>query len=99
MTTATEKDLLISNSQSERRWTFALSASLERAKREDGVNLPKGIAFYVTSKAEIYVQRLLKAVVAPAGGQLSCLSKLCRSSISHPHTDPDIEADSSNTQC
>ena len=52
MTIAAEKDLLISDSQSERRWTFALSVpgSFERAKREDGANLLKGIAFYVITK-------------------------------------------------
>jgi len=82
------KDLPISDSQS---WSFAPSLSVERAKREDGVNLLKGIAFYATPKVEIDV-KLLKAVVASAGGQVSRLSKLCRLSVPHPHTDSDVKA-------
>jgi len=75
--------------------------SFERAKREDGVNLLKAIAFYVTPKVGIDV-KLFKAVVASACGQMSRLSKLCRLSVPHPHTDSDVKAcnmDSSNTQC
>jgi len=85
------KDLPIFDSQSERKWSFALSLYLERAKREDEVNLLKGIAFYVTPKVEIDV-RLLKAVVASAGGQVSFfISKLCRLSVPHPHKDSDVK--------
>jgi len=65
--------------------------SFERAKREDGANLLKGIAFYVTPEVEIDV-KLIKAVVASAGGQVSRLSKLCRLSVPHPHTDSDVKA-------
>jgi len=100
LTTAAEKDFLISDSQTERKWKFKLSDSLERAKRDDGgANLLKGMTFYVTPKVEIDV-KLLKAVVTSAGGQVSCLSKLRRRSASHhPHTGSDVKADGSNTQC
>ncbi|KAG2052259.1 hypothetical protein BDR06DRAFT_915565 [Suillus hirtellus] len=65
-----ETDFLISDPESERKWNFKLSASLERAKREDGgEGLLKGMTFYVTPKVEIDL-KLLKAVIASAGGQV-----------------------------
>ncbi|KAG1727036.1 hypothetical protein EDB19DRAFT_1643230 [Suillus lakei] len=65
-----ETDFLISDPESERKWNFKLSASLERAKREDGgEGLLKGMSFYVTPKVEIDL-KLLKAVIASAGGQV-----------------------------
>lgn len=65
-----ETDFLISDPESERKWNFKLSTSLERAKREDGGDsLLKGMTFYVTPKVEIDL-KLLKAVIASAGGQV-----------------------------
>ncbi|KAG1767131.1 hypothetical protein EDD22DRAFT_876793 [Suillus occidentalis] len=65
-----ETDFLISDPESERKWNFKLSASLERAKREDGgEGLLKGMTFYVTPKVEIDL-KLLKAVITSAGGQV-----------------------------
>ncbi|KAG2357386.1 hypothetical protein BDR07DRAFT_1363282 [Suillus spraguei] len=65
-----ETDFLISDPESERKWNFKLSTSLERAKREDrGDSLLKGMTFYVTPKVEIDL-KLLKAVIASAGGQV-----------------------------
>ncbi|KAG1837309.1 hypothetical protein DFJ58DRAFT_816048 [Suillus subalutaceus] len=65
-----ETDFLISDLESERKWNFKLSTSLERAKREDaGDSLLKGMTFYVTPKVEIDL-KLLKAVIASAGGQV-----------------------------
>ncbi|KAG1736678.1 BRCT domain-containing protein, partial [Suillus paluster] len=65
-----ETDFLISDPESERKWNFKLSTSLERAKREDcGEGLLKGMSFYVTPKVDIDL-KLLKAVVASAGGQI-----------------------------
>lgn len=65
-----ETDFLISDPESERKWNFKLSTSLERAKREDGGDsLLKGMSFYVTPKVEIDL-KLLKAVIASAGGQV-----------------------------
>ncbi|KAG2065402.1 hypothetical protein BDR04DRAFT_1145402 [Suillus decipiens] len=65
-----ETDFLISDPESERKWNFKLSTSLERAKREDrGDGLLKGMTFYVTPKVEIDL-KLLKAVIASAGGQV-----------------------------
>lgn len=65
-----ETDFLISDPESERKWNFKLSTSLERAKREDGgEGLLKGMTFYVTPKVEIDL-KLLKAVIASAGGQV-----------------------------
>jgi len=83
-TTAAEKDFAISDPESERKWRFKLSASLERAKRADGgAHLLKGTTFIVTPNIEIEV-KLLKAVVASAGGQVSCLSELhCSSASDH----------------
>jgi hypothetical protein len=84
MITAAEKDFLISDPEPERKWKFKLSISLERAKREDcGENLLKGMVFYITPKVDIDL-KLLKVVVASAGGQVSCLSKLCRLNAFHP---------------
>ncbi|KAG1896173.1 uncharacterized protein F5891DRAFT_1055500 [Suillus fuscotomentosus] len=66
----TETDFLISDPESERKWNFKLTTSLERAKREDGgEGLLKGMTFYVTPKVEIDL-KLLKAVIASAGGQV-----------------------------
>lgn len=68
-----ETDFLISDPESERKWNFKLSASLERAKREDGgEGLLKGMTFYVTPKVEIDL-KLLKAVITSAGGQVRCI--------------------------
>ncbi|KAJ8584970.1 BRCT domain-containing protein, partial [Rhizopogon salebrosus TDB-379] len=65
-----EKDFLISDPEPERKWKFELSISLERAKREDcGENLLKGMVFYITPKVDIDL-KLLKVVVASAGGQV-----------------------------
>ncbi|KAG2028668.1 BRCT domain-containing protein, partial [Suillus americanus] len=65
-----ETDFLISDPESERKWDFKLSASLERAKRQDGgEGLLKGMSFYVTPKVEIDL-KLLKAVITSAGGQV-----------------------------
>ncbi|KAG1886464.1 hypothetical protein F4604DRAFT_2043514 [Suillus subluteus] len=65
-----ETAFLISDPESEWKWTFKLSTSLERAKREDaGDSLLKGMSFYVTPKVEIDL-KLLKAVIASAGGQV-----------------------------
>ncbi|KAG0699519.1 hypothetical protein DFH29DRAFT_1070645 [Suillus ampliporus] len=73
-----ETDFQISDPESERKWSFKLSTSLVRAKREDGgENLLKGMSFYVTPKVDIDL-KLLKAVVASAGGQIQTVKPTVR---------------------
>ena len=79
------KDLPISDPQSQRKWSFALSLSLECAKREDGVNLLKGIAsaggqvsfFYRNCVAWVFLTRI-QIQTSKAVGQLeySMLTKI-----------------------
>ncbi|KAI6044605.1 hypothetical protein EDC04DRAFT_2936196, partial [Pisolithus marmoratus] len=65
-----EHDYLLSDAAAERKWKFKFSEALERSKRKDcGSQLFKQLSFYLTPKVPIN-NKLLKAVVSSAGGQI-----------------------------
>ncbi|KAI6032733.1 hypothetical protein F5J12DRAFT_712976 [Pisolithus orientalis] len=65
-----EHDYLLSDTAAEMKWNFKFSEALERSKQKGcGSQLFKQLSFYLTPKVPID-NKLLKAVVSSAGGQI-----------------------------
>ncbi|KAI6157358.1 hypothetical protein BKA82DRAFT_1000669 [Pisolithus tinctorius] len=65
-----EHDYLLSDAAAEMKWNFKFSEALERSKQKGcGSQLFKQLSFYLTPKVPID-NKLLKAVVSSAGGQI-----------------------------